>query len=551
MSELSEIAKAKGNWAEDDAGEPDPAPAASEEKEAAAAPTPAPAEEDEAPTVVNDVTDKETSTTAAASTAKVTPEVVATGEPVSAAAAETSAPAPAAAAAAAVAATAAATEVDVEKEAARIARMFLAPESEDAKTARLKVIAANPESHLSSAKSFEDLNLPPALLRGIRTMGFHKPSSIQEMALPMVLKDPPENLIAQAQSGSGKTVAFCLGMLYRIDPTKNVPQAVVITPTRELAVQCYEQTLLPMAQHIEPPLRVMLGLRGTNIERGKKVTEQIVVGTPGKMEEWIRRRMLDTNGIKVFVLDEADQMLDLGGFADQCRKIKKCISVPHQSLLFSATFPQGVVDFARTIIRPPINEIRLASDEELVLEEITQLWIDLRSKTDRARVELLQDLYELLEMGQSIIFCRTRAETDRITATLQRSGFNCSNLHSKLEPAERDECMASFRSGKNKVLITTNVLARGVDVPAVSLVINYDMPTLERSSEPDFETYLHRIGRTGRFGRRGVAINFVETDQSLRVMEAIEKHFSPHKPMIIPAPADVEELEGIVGQKLS
>mmetsp|Transcript_9372 Transcript_9372/g.14123 ORF Transcript_9372/g.14123 Transcript_9372/m.14123 type:complete len:462 (-) Transcript_9372:74-1459(-) len=414
---------------------------------------------------------------------------------------------------------------------------------------RLKVIQADQNSHLFSAKSFEQLELKPELHRGILSMGFEKPSSIQEMALPLILKEPRENLIAQAQSGSGKTVAFCLGMLSQIDTSKKCTQAMVLTPTRELAVQCVTQTLLPMAKYLDPSLTVMLALAGTKIMRGAQINDHIVVGTPGTVEMFLKKRSLNVNSIKIFILDEADQMLD-DSFGGTIQKIKSYIIMPHQSLLFSATFPPSVIEFAKEIILPPINEIRLASDEELVLEEITQLWVDLRS-TSLNRTELLKDLYTLLQMGQSIVFCSSKRSCNDVTKALQEVNFSCSNLHGNLEGYERDICMEDFRLGKKKVLITTNVLARGVDIPAVTLVVNYDMPELHYSSTADFESYLHRIGRTGRFGRSGVVINLVHNEISYQLLKEIENHFSPSKKMIKPAPTDVEELEELVSKVFS
>ncbi|KAG5188448.1 ATP-dependent RNA helicase [Tribonema minus] len=382
-------------------------------------------------------------------------------------------------------------------------------------------------------------------------MGFEKPSSIQEMALPYIIQRPKENLIAQAQSGSGKTVAFCLGLLEKVDTMQPQPQALILVPTRELAIQCLEKTLLPMAGAMVPPLRVMLALGGTTLARGQKIMDHVVIGTPGKMEDWMRRGALSTRAIRVFVLDEADQMLAMGSFPEDCQRIRKYISQPHQSLLFSATFTDEVVEFAKRIIPPPINEIRLKSDEELVLAEITQLWLDLRAAHHSARMERLQELYGMLEMGQSIVFCHTKRGCDEVAYTLQREGFMCSNLHGDLRGDERDDCMKAFRDGLSKVLITTNVLARGVDVPAVTLVVNYDMPYLGRSKDPDYESYLHRIGRTGRFGRKGVAINFVQDNDAYSVLEQIERHFSPSKQMIRRAPDDMEELTNLVGDILS
>eukprot|EP00903_Cladosiphon_okamuranus_P012242 g11481.t1 len=440
--------------------------------------------------------------------------------------------------------------VDVDKETDRMARLFLGKEDEEQAKLRLKIVQSNPESHLSSIKTFDEMGLPPALLKGVQALGFEKPSAIQEMALPMCLKNPPENLVAQAQSGSGKTAAFCLAGLCRVDTRLNMPQMLVVTPTRELAVQCVQETLLPMAKFMDPPLEVFSALKGIHPPRDG-IRAHVVVGTPGSIVGALDRRKLLLTHCAVFVLDEADAMLeDSGeptGHRSKCIQIKQRYLPPgaHQTLLFSATFPREVKQFGLVLAEAPVNEIGLPDEEDLVLDVITQLWIDLRN-TRQSRLELIQELYDVLEMGQSIIFCKTKSDANKINATLQTQGFTCSILHGDLDGVQRDATMDQFRLGHNKVLLTTNVLARGVDVPAVSLVVNYDIPTLGYSREADPDTYLHRIGRTGRFGRRGVAINLVEDEVAYGVLQAIERHFSPSKPMVLEASTDVEELEKII-----
>ncbi|CAM9616505.1 unnamed protein product [Heterosigma akashiwo] len=364
---------------------------------------------------------------------------------------------------------------------------MLAVEDEDQKKNRIRVIQSDPNSHLSSAKTFSELNLPENLLQGIYGMGFDRPSQIQEVALPLILANPPKNLIGQAQSGSGKTVAFTLGMLFRINLQENYPQAICVAPTRELANQILSDVIVKMAAHM-PGLRCQLALAGIMIPRGERCNAHIVVGTPGKIEDWIRRRMLDPRQVKVFVLDEADDMIAEDGHREKSIAIHRQMSPQCQTLFFSATFNEGVFDFAKRIVRAP-NIIKLASDEELVLDVIKQLWID----TAGNKQEVLSDIYDLLTMGQSIVFVRTKMGANQITQMLVEKGFDVATLHGDLENLERDVLMDEFRQGKRKVLISTNVLARGVDVPAVSLVVNYDIPTTY-DGQPDFESYLHRIG---------------------------------------------------------
>jgi CRISPR/Cas system-associated endonuclease/helicase Cas3 len=230
---------------------------------------------------------------------------------------------------------------------------------------RLRVIQSDQSSHLSSAKTFQDLNLPEHLLKAIFEMGFERPSAIQEEALPRILANPPRNLIGQAQSGSGKTAAFVLGMLYRINiDTPATCQALCVTPTRELAVQIFNNAVSPMAAHMTG-LKVRLALSGETIERGAKLDAHMVIGTPGKVVDWLKRRIIDARTIKVFVLDEADNMVAESGHRANSLLIKKVMPKKCQSLLFSATFPDEVISFAEKMIHNP-DKILIESDEYLV-----------------------------------------------------------------------------------------------------------------------------------------------------------------------------------------
>ena len=230
---------------------------------------------------------------------------------------------------------------------------------------RLRVIQSDQSSHLSSAKTFQDLNLPEHLIKAIFEMGFERPSAIQEEALPRILADPPRNLIGQAQSGSGKTAAFVLGMLYRIKiDTPATCQALCVTPTRELAVQIFNNAVTPMAAHMAG-LKVRLALSGETIERGAKLDSHMVIGTPGKVVDWLKRRIIDARTIKVFVLDEADNMVAESGHRANSLLIKKVMPKKCQSLLFSATFPDEVISFAEKMIHNP-DKILIESDEYLV-----------------------------------------------------------------------------------------------------------------------------------------------------------------------------------------
>ena len=411
---------------------------------------------------------------------------------------------------------------------------------------RLKVIQSDKsQQHLAGVKTFQELNLPKHLVDAIFAMGFDRPSAIQEEALPRILAEPPRNLIGQAQSGSGKTAAFTLGMLYRIqvdDPATT--QALCVTPTRELAIQIVDKAVKPMAANMAG-LKIELAISGNHIAKSVGVAAHMVVGTPGKVVDWLKRKIVNPKTIKVFVLDEGDNMVDEGGFRANSQLIKKTLPTNCQSLLFSATFPPEVVKFASKMVEDPDKILIEAGPEFLVLDIIKQVWIDTRGY-EGGKLMFLADIFSLLTIGASIIFVGTKAEADTVYTTLSNAGYTCSVLHGAIEAAQRDATMEAFRGGESTVLITTNVLARGVDVDNVCLVVNYDMP-LDRDEKPDFETYLHRIGRTGRFGRKGTAINLISDARSLEVLEAIESHFAKGgNRMIVQAEADPESLAEVI-----
>ncbi|KZS94179.1 DEAD-domain-containing protein [Sistotremastrum niveocremeum HHB9708] len=375
---------------------------------------------------------------------------------------------------------------------------------------------ADPNSPLYSIKTFDELGLSPDLLKGIYGMGFSKPSKIQERALPLLLANPPQNMIGQSQSGTGKTAAFVLTMLSRVDVSLNAVQAICITPTRELARQIMT-VVNAMGKFTQ--VTTEYAIRDHNI--GSKITQHIVVGTPGTMSDFIRRRIIDPTKVKVFVLDEADNMLDQNGLGDHTLRVKNEIMKHNknfQIVLFSATFPDTVRTFASKFA-PRANEIRLKA-EELSVEGIKQFYMD--CKDEDAKFQVLVELYNILTIGSSIIFCKKRENADEIARRMVAQGHQVTSLHGAKDAMERDRTIDDFREGKTKVLITTNVAARGLDILQVNMVINYDMP-VDARGQPDWETYLHRVGRTGRFGRTGIAINFVHDKRTWQDMHAMEQ----------------------------
>ncbi|KAJ7455233.1 P-loop containing nucleoside triphosphate hydrolase protein [Mycena galericulata] len=387
----------------------------------------------------------------------------------------------------------------------------------------------DPNSPLFSAKTFEELGLHQDLLRGIYDMGFSKPSKIQERALPLLLANPPTNMIGQSQSGTGKTAAFVLTMLSRIDFTKNTTQAICLAPSRELARQIMS-VVVSMGKFT--PVQTEYAIKENLANDSGPITAHIVVGTPGTMTALMRKRILDVSNVRVFVLDEADNMLDQDGLGDQTLRVKNMLprDPPVQILLFSATFPDHVRSFASKFA-PSANKIELQK-EELSVAGIRQFYMDCRNEDHK--YDILVRLYALLTVGQSIIFCQHKHTADRISARMTAEGHKVASLHGAKDPAERDAIIDNFRDGREKVLITTNVIARGIDILQVNMVVNYDLPLMyERNAggggqggnldKPDIETYIHRIGRTGRFGRRGISINFVHDKKTWLQMEQIEK----------------------------
>ncbi|KAI0822529.1 DEAD-domain-containing protein [Trametes gibbosa] len=390
---------------------------------------------------------------------------------------------------------------------------------------------ADPNSPLFSAKTFEELGLHQDLLKGIYDMGFSKPSKIQERALPLLLSNPPQNMIGQSQSGTGKTAAFVLTMLSRIDFSVNKPQArwggaLCLAPSRELARQIMS---VVVAMGKFTAVQTEYAIKDNLPKGASKVTAHVIVGTPGTMTDLIRRKVIDVSEVKVFVLDEADNMLDKDGLGEQTLRVKNMLpkSHPVQIILFSATFPDHVRTFASKFA-PNANKIELKRNE-LSVDNIRQFYMDCRN--EEHKYEVLVSLYSLLTIGQSIIFCQHRHTADRISQRMTAEGHKVASLHGAKDASERDAIIDNFREGKEKVLITTNVIARGIDILQVNMVVNYDLPLMnerdrhanKEDAQPDIETYIHRIGRTGRFGRKGISINFVHDKATWQQMEQIEK----------------------------
>ncbi|ELQ40144.1 ATP-dependent RNA helicase DBP5 [Pyricularia oryzae] len=376
------------------------------------------------------------------------------------------------------------------------------------------------DSPLSSISSFSELGLPQGIIDGLLAMNFKKPSKIQARALPLMLSNPPRNMIAQSQSGTGKTGAFVVTILSRVDFNQpNQPQALALAPSRELARQI--QSVIQSIGQFCTGLVVDAAIPGA-ISRETGVKANVVVGTPGTVMDLIRRRQFDVSQLKLLVVDEADNMLDQQGLGEQCVRVKNMLPKTIQTLLFSATFPDHVKSYAEKFA-PQANQMKLRQ-QELTVKGISQMYMDCPSLKEK--YEVLCKLYGLMTIGSSVIFVKTRESADEIQRRMEADGHKVSALHGAFQGQERDQLLDDFRSGKSKVLITTNVLARGIDVSSVSMVINYDIPMKGPGDQsPDAETYLHRIGRTGRFGRVGVSISFVHDRKSFTALSSIAEHY--------------------------
>ncbi|KAL0088580.1 P-loop containing nucleoside triphosphate hydrolase protein [Phycomyces blakesleeanus] len=382
----------------------------------------------------------------------------------------------------------------------------------------------------SSIKRFEDLNLREDILTGVYEMKYSAPSKIQERALPLLLEDPPRNMIGQSQSGTGKTAAFVLTILQRVDPSLPVTQAICLAPTRELARQIID-VVGTMSKFTSITSTCVI----KNFDFKEKISSHVVVGTPGSILYAIRSRHLGTRNIKVFVLDEADNMLEQNGLGDQSLRIKRAIVKNPQIILFSATYATRVEKFASQFA-PDAVKLTLKKSE-LTVEGIKQFYMDCPSAN--SKYDALCNFYDLLTVSQSIIFCKANEIARRMT----ENGHTVVSLHGGMCSEERDLIMDGFRYGEFKVLITTNVLSRGIDILQVSLVINYDMPELPEGGV-DVEAYLHRVGRTGRFGRTGVSLNFVHDKDSWDKMNFVEKYFN--RPIHRLSIDDLQETERII-----
>lgn len=362
--------------------------------------------------------------------------------------------------------------------------------------------------------SFDLMGLDPKLMRGIYAYGFEKPSAVQQRAIVPFVRGG--DILAQAQAGTGKTGAFAIGLLQRVDFESLVCQALLLSPTHELALQT-QDVISRLGEHLRhralPDFcRAFVG--GTKVSDDvRKIQDgvQVAVGTPGRIYDLVRRGVLRVEHLKVIVLDEADLMLS-HGFGEQVYEIFRFLPRHIQVALFSATMPEDVLTLTNKFMRQPTRI--LVEKEQLPLQAIRQFYVAVE---DEYKLGTLCDLYDSFSIAQSVIFCNSRNRVTWLSGELQRQSHSVSCIHSEMTTSERERVMLSFREGTTRVLLATNVLARGIDVQHVSIVINFDIPS-------DCACYLHRIGRSGRYGRKGLAINFVSSKE-VPLLKALQNHY--------------------------
>jgi ATP-dependent RNA helicase len=359
--------------------------------------------------------------------------------------------------------------------------------------------------------TFDSMGLRDDLLRGIYAFTFEKPSAIQQRAIVPIIQG--RDVIAQAQSGTGKTATFSIGVLQSLDISSRECQALILSPTRELATQI-SKVVLSLGDFMNVQCHACIG--GQSIGEDIRKLDggvHVVSGTPGRVFDMINRRTLRTRNIKMLVLDEADEMLDKG-FKEQIYDVYRHLPPATQVVLVSATLTPDVLEITKKFMNNPIRI--LVKRDEITLEGIKQFFVAVEK--EEWKFDTLTDLYDTLTITQAVIFCNTRRKVEWLTEKMRKANFTVSSMHGEMVQKERDEIMKNFRDGTNRVLITTDLWARGIDVQQVSLVINYDLPN-------NRENYIHRIGRSGRFGRKGVAINFVK-NEDIRILRDIEQFYS-------------------------
>jgi translation initiation factor 4A len=378
----------------------------------------------------------------------------------------------------------------------------------------IEALGENGENESSfDIKTWDELDLAPDLLRGIYAYGFENPSPIQQKAIkPITLK---RDVIAQAQSGTGKTATFTIGALSNVDVANNSTQVLVLSPTKELTRQTAK--VFEGIGSMIKGLKIQAAYGGSAVEEtssfSNKNTPHVICGCPGRVYDMLRRERLSCKKIKLIILDEADEMLS-SGFKEQVYNIFQYLNTDVQVVLVSATLPEGMNSIIGSIMRNPIKIS--VKREMLTLEGIAQYYIAVED--DRQKYLTLKDLFSFLSVSQCIIYCNSVKRVQDLYEAMKEDEFPVCRIHSGMDKSERDSAFVDFKSGRSRVLISSNVTARGIDIQQVSIVINFDIPKC-------VNTYLHRIGRSGRWGRKGVGLNLI-TRRDVPKMKEIESHYS-------------------------
>lgn len=377
-----------------------------------------------------------------------------------------------------------------------------------------------------SELSFDELDINENLLRGIYGYGFEKPSMIQNKVIPVLISG--KDVIAQAQSGTGKTGAFSIGSLSRIDTSVKQTQLIVLSPTRELAEQIFN-VMKELSSYTDISFcKVVGGTRVSDCITDLKSDPQVIVGTPGRIIDMISKRHIFTDKLKMVVIDEADEMLSQG-FLELIYRIFQSIPRETQVGLFSATFPDELLEITDKFMNEP--ERILVKKEQLTLDGIQQFYINV--KHNNWKYEVLTDIYNTINIAQCIIYINSKNKLNQIYQSLINDNFPVGMIHGNLLTNERTDIMNKFRQGEIRILLSTDLLSRGIDIQQLSLVINFDLPIQK-------ETYIHRIGRSGRYGRKGVAINFV-TDRDIQDLEDLKSFYN----------TNIEEMPQNIGDIIS
>jgi ATP-dependent RNA helicase DeaD len=373
---------------------------------------------------------------------------------------------------------------------------------------------------------FNELNISPEILKAIEDMGFEEPTPIQQRSIPFILSG--RDVTGQAQTGTGKTAAFAIPVIENTSPEKCMVQSIILSPTRELTIQISEEfnRLLSYRQDI----RVLPVYGGQPIERQiheLKKGVQILIGTPGRVMDHLRRGTLSLSGIKTVVLDEADQMLEMG-FREDMEEILSNTPKDRQTILFSATMPKPILKISKSFQNKP--EFVSISPGQLTVPSIEQKYLEVR---DKDKLEVLCRLMDINSSDLSMIFCNTKKKVDELSGMLRSRGYFAEGLHGDMKQQQRDRVMSRFRSGSIDILIATDVAARGIDIDDIDIVYNFDVPQ-------DVEYYVHRIGRTGRAGKSGASYTLVSPKEiyKLRMIKKLAKVNIVR--IAIPDAADVE-----------